>query len=98
MSLEELKQIISSSVNPVFIMFSADFCSPCKVIKPLFRKESESNSKAIFIEVDYDSPEIFEAYNVSKIPTIKAFRNGKNIADMAGTNKDDFDKFISLHS
>ena len=95
MSLEELKQIISTSTKPVFILFTADFCSPCQVIKPLFREESKRNQQALFIEVDFENVEIFEEYGVKKIPTMKVFSKGYHIADMNGTNKDEFTKFIS---
>ena len=81
MSLEDLKHIISSSEKPVFVMFTADFCLPCKQLKPKFEEESKQNTKSVFIQVDY-CPEIFESFGVKKIPTVKSFFGGKHISDM----------------
>lgn len=56
----------------IFIDFSAEWCPPCKVMKPIFEAFAEDKDlkHIAFSEVDIDAQEeIQAAYNVSSIPT-----------------------------
>lgn len=56
----------------ILIDFYADWCPPCKVMKPIFEAFAADNdlSHIRFTEVDVDAqPELSQAYQVSSIPT-----------------------------
>ena len=63
---------LSTEVGVYLLDFSAEWCPPCKVMKPIFEHFSEDKdlSHIKFCEVDVDSePEISGKYQVSSIPT-----------------------------
>ena len=65
----------------LFLDFSAEWCPPCKVMKPIFEHFSADQdlSHIRFCEVDVDEqPELSGAYNVSSIPTFLILKVEKN--------------------
>jgi thiol-disulfide isomerase/thioredoxin len=76
MSVTHLTQATFGSLltQPGFLFFdfSAEWCPPCKVMKPIFEHFSTDAdlSHIKFCEIDVDAePELSAAYNVSSIPT-----------------------------
>ena len=68
------------------IKFSADWCGPCKAMKPHFEKfkaEFEEEIDLFDINVDED-PETAQAYNVRSIPTTVFFKEGKVVSRSVG--------------
>lgn len=62
------------ATKPGFILidFSAEWCPPCKVMKPIFEAFSQDSdlSHIVFCTLDVDDqPVIAQAYQVSSIPT-----------------------------
>jgi thioredoxin 1 len=81
----------SSYVNKeenVIINFSADWCGPCKMMKPLLEKfSSEHEGRLAKIDVD-QSPEIAAKYNIKGIPTFIVFKKGEVVEKKAGVVKE----------
>lgn len=49
------------------IKFSAQWCGPCKVMKPIFEEVSkeESFKNFNFVEVDIESEDVIESFNIT---------------------------------
>lgn len=66
-------------VNQVLLVdFYADWCGPCKKMKPILQKIARENPNVKLLQVDADkSEDIVNAYNVNEIPTLILFKNGR---------------------
>lgn len=83
-NLARFQDVISKASKPVFVEFGAQWCNPCRNFAPIFRKIGETNKdKAIFIMVDIDEGgDIAAAYNVSSIPHLIVFIDGKIVNNL----------------
>jgi thioredoxin 1 len=99
--INEFESLISDTKTPVFVMVSATWCNPCRLIKPEFINRSQTDSKkATFIIVDADECEdICKKYNILTIPTILVFKNSSlQVVDkFSGSNTGKFNEFIDKH-
>jgi thioredoxin 1 len=66
--------------------FSAVWCGPCKLLKPIFEKTANDFAgKASFATIDVDdNPAVSQQYNVSSIPLLLFFKNGKQVNKIVG--------------
>lgn len=71
----------------VVVDFFAEWCGPCKVMAPYFEKLAhELSAKTLFAQVDIDqSKELAIEHIVQSIPTIVAFKDGKEAARIVGS-------------
>jgi thioredoxin 1 len=65
--------------TPVLVDFSAEWCQPCKLMKPILEELHEKMGNEIrIIKVDIDqSPAASSFYNVTSVPTLMLFQKGK---------------------
>lgn len=90
----ELQQIVNSN-SVVFLDVYATWCGPCKKIGPVFEILAEDNEDAVFVKTNCsDSQDIAHKLNVSSIPTIIAFVDGKEVDRMMGANVDKLNAFV----
>lgn len=70
---------------PVVVDFWADWCGPCKMMAPQFASAAESMPTVRFAKVDTEaSPQTSVRYRIRSIPTLVLFRQGQEVARMAG--------------
>jgi thioredoxin 1 len=77
--------------------FYADWCGPCKMITPhLETVAKELEGKASIIKIDVDKAQrVASTYQVTSIPTLILFHNGKEVDRIVGVrNAKDIKEFI----
>jgi thioredoxin 1 len=74
----KFSDILNSEV-PTLVDFFAEWCGPCKLMKPiLVELKSKLGDSITILKVDIDkSPEAAAAYQIQSVPTLVLFKNGE---------------------
>jgi thioredoxin 1 len=84
----ELKQKIKNG-DKLMVDFFAEWCGPCKVMKPMFEsasqtlKDKNSDIQLYTFDIESDTGFVSEL-GIRSVPMIKAFSNGKEVFSEVG--------------
>ncbi|MGE0009318.1 MAG: thioredoxin family protein [Candidatus Babeliales bacterium] len=83
----------------VIAVFTTTWCGPCKNLKPVLDEIRTSNKDVMFVYVDGDEyPGLVSKYASVGFPTLKLFKNGKEVAQaIGGQSKDEIQSLINQH-
>lgn len=97
---ESFGEIIKGS-TPVLVDFSAEWCGPCRMMKPILQQlHQRMGEKIRIIKIDIDkSPAAAQTYNVQSVPTLIIFQNGKMLWRQSGVvQATQLEKIIEQHT
>jgi len=82
---ETFGEIINGD-TPVLVDFTAEWCGPCKLMKPELEKlHQQMGDKVRIIKIDIDkSPAAANTFQVQSVPTLMLFQKGKQLWRQSG--------------
>jgi len=90
---DEFKKLVRDSKETVIVDFFANWCGPCKMLSPVL-EELGDKYKIYKVNVD-DNMDLAEEFNVSSIPCVIKFIDGREYSRFVGMrSKDEVEDFI----
>lgn len=87
----QVKETFSDIIKgdkPVLVDFYAEWCGPCKMMKPVLeelRQLMGDNLRILKIDVDKNRP-IADSLNISGVPTLILFKKGQTLWRQSGVH------------
>jgi thioredoxin len=81
------EQVLAEAGNrPVLVDCWAAWCGPCRMLAPTIEALArEANGKWVIAKLDTDqNPQTASRFNISSIPTLLIFKNGKLVDQLVG--------------
>ena len=82
---KEFESEVLNSKEKVLVDFYANWCGPCKMLRPILDSiaSERSDKKIVSINVD-EAEELSEKYGILSIPCVILFQDGKEINRSVG--------------
>ena len=91
-----MKIIEIKEKREVLVDFYANWCGPCKMLKPVLEQIAAINEKIKVVSINVDEAEnLAMAYGISSIPCVIKFKDGKELERSIGfKSKEEIEKMI----
>ena len=71
------KEEVLQAAQPALVDFYADWCGPCRMLRPTLEALSEERADVRFAAVNIDeNPDLADEFDISSIPCVILFKNG----------------------
>ncbi len=78
------KEVLNSNI-PVLIDFNANWCGPCRMLRPILDEISKENDNVKIVSINIDNEEdLAREYDVMSIPCLVLIENGKETKRSVG--------------
>ena len=85
LNAQTVTKVIQKNDVLTVVDFWASWCQPCLMMAPEFKTAASQLPQVVFAKIQTDKYEQAAApYNIRSLPTMVAFRNGKEIARQSG--------------
>jgi thioredoxin 1 len=83
--MSKFAELLKSPV-PVLVDFSAEWCGPCKQLKPILEQlKSKIGDSAKIIKIDVDKNRtLADKFQIRSVPTMILFKDGKSVWRQSG--------------
>jgi thioredoxin 1 len=76
---------VLKSTTKVLVDFNADWCGPCKMLRPVLDEIAETNDNIKIVSINVDLNEkLAREYNVFSIPCLVLIEDGKEVNRSVG--------------
>ena len=81
---DNFEEEVLKSDKKVLVDFNADWCGPCRMLKPVIEEISNNNNYIVAsVNID-DEEDLAREYGVMSIPCLVVFLNGKEVKRSVG--------------
>ncbi|RMG01543.1 MAG: thioredoxin [Planctomycetota bacterium] len=81
----DFERLVLQASKPVLVDFYADWCGPCRAVAPILEEIAASHPDVRIVKINVDhNPTLARQFDVSSIPTLLVFENGKLVQRQVG--------------
>ncbi len=82
---DNFKKEVLNKKGIVLVDFNADWCGPCRMLRPILDEIVEENKDARIVSINIDNEEeLAEEYSIFSIPCLVVFKDGKEVNRSVG--------------
>jgi thioredoxin 1 len=93
---KEFNRIVSEVKGVLIVDFYSPSCKTCKKMKPFFEYLASEYPNNIYMTLDTNqAADVANKYEIDRVPTYLALKNGKEIDRYTGPSNEELEKFIT---